>query len=301
MNLKPYPEYKNSGISWFGKIPKDWKVIRNKFLLHEINDKSESGKEELLTVSHYTGITKRKSHFNRETDIITTAKSLIGYKKVSKNNLVMNIMLAWNGSLGISPYEGIVSPAYCVFKVNDKTIFPKFLHYLHRTSKYTSIFKTVSTGVIESRLRLYPEEYFRLISCIPPLNEQLQITCFLDWKTSQIAKLIKTKKQMIELIKEQKQVIINDAVTGKINVATGKPYPKYKASGVEWLGQVPEEWEIKKIKYIAKMKSGENITSISINEIGEYPVYGGNGLRGYYSLLANPLGKYLIGTNNQYF
>ena len=252
MNLKPYPEYKESGEQWLGQVPKEWIVLRNKYFLYELNNKSTTGTEELLTVSHYTGITKRRSRLKEESDLLTTAKTLVGYKLVSKNNLVMNIMLAWNGSLGISPYYGIVSPAYCVFKIDETMLIPKYLHFLHRTSQYISVFKTVSTGVIESRLRLYPEEYFRLQSCFPPLPEQTKIAKFLDHKTVQIAKFIKAKKRMIELFKEQKQAIINDAVTGKIDVTTGKPYPKYKDSGVEWLGQVPEGWKMKKLRVLLK-------------------------------------------------
>jgi len=250
--LKPYLQYKESEVSWFEKIPDGWSVMRNKYFLTEFIVPSENGEEELLTVSQYTGITRRKDKVIDETELLTTAKSLKGYKTVEKDSMVMNIMLAWNGSLGISDYDGIVSPSYAVFRVNGKYAHPRYLHYLHRTKLYTSIFETASTGVIKSRLRLYPENYLALPSVLPPLNEQIQISRYLDWKTSHINKFIKAKKRLIELLKEQKQVIINDAVTGKIDVRTGKPYPKYKDSGIEWLGQVPEEWENKRLKYLVK-------------------------------------------------
>jgi len=293
MKLKPYPEYKESGVPWLGKVPGHWEVLRNKYLLKELDDRSATGDEELLTVSHYTGITKRRSRLTNDNELLTNASSLVGYKKVKPNNFVMNIMLAWNGSQGTSPYSGIVSPAYCVFSVNEKKLSPKYLHFLHRSPFYTAIFKTASTGVIESRLRLYPEQYFRLPTAFPPLKEQTQIARFLDHKSSQISRFILAKKRMMELLKEQKQAIINDAVTGKIDVRTGKPYPKYKESSVEWLGKVPEEWEVRKIKHIAKMKSGDSITSMSIEDKGEYPVYGGNGLRGYYSKFTHD-GEFLL-------
>ncbi|NLO19381.1 MAG: restriction endonuclease subunit S [Ignavibacteria bacterium] len=256
--MKKYPKYKSSGISWLGDIPEHWEVRRNKYIFQERNEKSVKGTEELLTVSQYTGITKRKDKVLGENKLLTNASSLEGYKTVHKNDLVINIMLAWNGSLGISPYHGITSPAYSVFSIRNKNEnFSNFFHYTFRTKIYHSIFKTVSTGVIDSRLRLYPDDFFKLTTLLPPLQEQIQIARFLDWKVGQINKFIKTKKHILELLKEQKQVIINDVVTGKIDVRTGKPYPKYKASAVEWLGDIPEEWEVLPIKRLSKaVKTG---------------------------------------------
>ena len=100
---------------------------------------------------------------------------------------------------------------------------------------------------------------------------------------------------MIELLKEQKQVIINDAVTGKIDVSTGKPHPKYKDSGVEWLGMVPEEWDVRKLKYVAKLKSGDGITSEKISDTGDYHVFGGNGIRGFTTSFTHEGSYVLIG------
>jgi type I restriction enzyme S subunit len=264
VNLKSYPKYRDSGVTWMGNIPGNWIILRNKNFLSETIIQSVNGTEELLTVSQYTGITKRRDRLKEETDLLTTAKSLEGYKIVEKQEMVMNIMLAWNGSLGVSEFDGIVSPAYCVFRINKELANPRYLHYLHRTKLYTGVFETASTGVIKSRLRLYPEKYLALKSVLPPVQEQIQIARYLDWKTTQIAKFIKAKKRLIELLKEQKQVFINDAVTGKIDVRTGKPYPKYKDSGVEWLGMVPEDWEVRRLKFLVKgkLKYGANASGI---------------------------------------
>ena len=151
MKLKPYQQYKNSRDHWFCYIPDGWNIIRNKCFLKELNIPSIFGNEELLTVSQYTGITKKRDRLTDETDLLTTAKTLEGYKTVEKGSMVMNIMLAWNGSLGVSDYDGIVSPAYCVFRIDKNFVFPKYLHYLHRIKLYTGIFETASTGVIKSR------------------------------------------------------------------------------------------------------------------------------------------------------
>jgi len=114
--MNTYPAYKASGVSWLGEIPAHWELRRNKLFFKEMNDPSQDGSEELLTVSQYTGVSKRRDHVAEDTGHLTKASSLIGYKRVQSGDLVINIILAWNGSLGVSAFEGIVSPAYCVFR-----------------------------------------------------------------------------------------------------------------------------------------------------------------------------------------
>ena len=155
----------------------------------------------------------------------------------------MNIMLAWNGSLGVAAVDGIASPAYCVFRAKDG-VDPRFLHYLLRTPLFTGAFKTVSTGVVDSRLRLYPDVFFRLPSLLPPLPEQAAIVRFLDYIDRRIRRYIRAKQKLIELLNEQKQAIIHRAVTRGLD-----PNVRLKPSGVEWLGDVPEHWEVRPAKH----------------------------------------------------
>ena len=108
--LKPYSEYKDSGLPWLGRVPGHWDIRRIKLLLREVDSRSTTGKEQLLRVSQYTGVTQRKSADGSD-EPDTRASSLVGYKRVCANDLVINIMLAWNGSMGVSRYEGIASPA----------------------------------------------------------------------------------------------------------------------------------------------------------------------------------------------
>jgi type I restriction enzyme S subunit len=239
--MKGYPTYKDSGVAWLGDVPEHWEVKRTKYILRETDKRSSTGSEQLLSVSQYTGVTPRKKRGNTEL-VDTRANSLVGYKAVEKNDLVVNIMLAWNGSLGVSQYSGIVSPAYCIYRFTKK-IHPLFFHYLYKTDIYKSTFKTYSTGVVESRLRLYTDKLGRIESLLPPLAEQQQIARYLDWQTTQINKFIKAKKRLIALLKEQKQNIINQAVTKGIN-----PDVTMKDSGVEWLGEIPAHWEAIRLK-----------------------------------------------------
>ena len=278
--MNRYPSYKPSGVKWLGEIPSHWRLVRSKYLWKESFITSENGNEELLSVSQYDGITPAKGDSRSE--------SLKGYKIVSENDLVINIMLAWMGGLGVSNYNGIVSPAYCIYKLNDDSN-PKFLHYLYKTPLYLAEFARHSTGVIPSRWRMYTDDFGRVLSLIPPKEEQNAIVSYLDERTAKIDAAIAQQQKMIELLNERKQIIINRAVTKGLN-----PNAKMKDSGVEWIGEVPEGWEVRKLKHIAKLQSGDTISSDSFTEDG-YPVYGGNGFRGYTNRYTNDGDYVLIG------
>ncbi|MCK4085626.1 restriction endonuclease subunit S [Acinetobacter radioresistens] len=244
-----YAEYKDSGVDALGRIPKEWSVMRGKFLFSEINERSENGDETLLSVSEYYGVKPRGENIS-EGEYLSRAESLEGYKKCYVNDLVMNIMLAWKRGLGISKYNGIVSPAYSVFRFNNK-VSPDFMHYLLRTEEYIKYFKTRSTGIIDSRLRLYPDSFGDIFILLPSIDDQVQITNFLDHETAKIDSLIEKQQKLIELLKEKRQAVISHAVTKGLN-----PDVPMKDSGVEWLGQVPEHWEVSKFGYISQVVRG---------------------------------------------
>jgi len=247
-DIKPYDNYKTSDIGWLGEIPKHWNVRKIKYVFRETDERSELGNEDLLSVSHYTGVTK-KSDKVAKGELLTNAKTLIGYKVVKKDDLVINIMLAWNGSLGISKYDGITSPAYCVYK--SLIGGEKYFGYLFRTKKAQQEFKKQSKGIIESRLRLYSDNFFNIKTAIPTLQEQTAISRFLDFKLAKIDRFIRKKKQIIKLLNEQKEGIINQAITKGINSnVTMKP------SGIDWLGDIPEHWKVRKLKYLGQCQNG---------------------------------------------
>nr|GFC75775.1 hypothetical protein [Tanacetum cinerariifolium] len=142
--LNPDAPRKESGVAWLGEVPAHWEVVLIKTLLREIDSRSTTGKEELLSVSQYTGITPRKEKFEEGTEHITRAASLIGYKKVEVDDLVNNIMLTWNGSLGVSSYAGIVSPAYCVYRFKNNNTLPAYYHHILRTASHKDAYKIKS-------------------------------------------------------------------------------------------------------------------------------------------------------------
>ena len=267
---KAYPAYKDSGVEWLGEIPEGWNILRGKYIFSEINQRSSTGSEVLLSVSEYFGVKPRSESF-LDDEFISRAESLEGYKKCSVNDLVINIMLAWKCGLGVSKYDGIVSPAYSVFRFFE-SIYPDYMHYLYRTEIYNLYFKSRSTGIIDSRLRLYPESFLDIKTLIPSKSEQQTIAQFLDYETAKIDALIAKQEQLIALLKEKRQAVISHAVTKGLN-----PDAPMKDSGVEWLGQVPEHWETPKLNYITS-RVGDGLHSTPKYEdcTGYYFINGNN-------------------------
>jgi type I restriction enzyme S subunit len=244
VKLRSYTEYRESGAEWLGKIPAHWKTRRIKYILREKDSRSTDGKEQLLRVSQYTGVTQRiRADGLDEPD--TRADSLVGYKKVQPDDLVINIMLAWNGSLGVSRYSGIASPAYCVYRFGPDA-HPWYFHHLLRSPTYKARIKAVSTGVVESRLRLYSDDLYRIEALLPPPEEQTAIVRFLDHAHRRMDKAIRAKRKLIALLNEQKQAIIHRAVTRGLD-----PNAPLKDSGIPWLGKIPAHWKISRLKFVA--------------------------------------------------
>lgn len=250
--MQKYSKYKDSGVKWLGEIPSHWEVVKSKYLWKESFAVSDSGREKLLSVSQYDGVTPTKSDSRSE--------SLKGYKIVSKNDLVINIMLAWMGGLGVSKYEGIVSPAYCIYKLCDSSN-PRFLHFLYKTPLYLAEFARRSSGVIPSRWRMYTDDFGQVLSLLPPRKEQDAIVSYLDSVTSKIDEAIAQQQKMIDLLNERKQIIINDAVTKGLD-----PKAKMKNSGIDWIGQIPEHWKTIQLKKYAKIILGKMLSNLQINQ-----------------------------------
>jgi len=258
--MNSYPSYKDSGVEWMGKIPSSWSVKRNKYITIPKKDKSEDGSEELLSVSEYLGVVPR-SVIRKGEDHLTRSESLEGYLKVSKGDLVNNIMLMWKKGLGVSKYDGIVSPSYSVFSFNES--IPTYHHYLFRTDLYITEFRKNSTGIIQSRLRLYDDDFGFIYSYLPPLPEQKQIVSFLDTKTQKIDELIEKTEQKIELLKEKRTSLINHCVTKGLN-----PDVEMKDSGVEWIGEIPSDWDKSQFKYFIKLRHGHQFRDNDFTDSG---------------------------------
>lgn len=211
-------KYCDSGDRFLGGMPIGWQCIRNKYIFRERSEYSETGKEDLLSVSKHYGV-KKYSELKEDEQYATIkpAETLVGYKVVKKNDLVMNIMRARNGSYGISNYDGIVSPAYAVYKP-VRECNPVYLHYFMKTPQVVSMFEAYSYGIAEHRRRLYPQDFLRLFSFVPPLSEQNEIAGHATEIHEKYESLCRKIEKEIELLREYRTRLISDVVTGQMDV-----------------------------------------------------------------------------------
>ena len=276
--LNPYPSYRESGVQWLGRVPEHWKLLRGKFLFRAIDARSGTGQEELLTVSSEHGVVPRSS----ATVTMFKAETYVGHKLCWPGDLVINSLWAWGRGLGISQYYGIISSAYGVYRLRKRKImYSAYVHKLVRSSPFNFELRVRSKGIWKSRLQLTDDAFLSAVFPVPPTMEQMAILRLLDNEERRIQRYIRAKKKLIALLGEQKQAIIHQALTGQVDVRTGQRFSAYKDSNVEWLGRVPDHWEVRRLKTFCSMKSGCAITAQAIESSGAYPVYGGNGLRGY--------------------
>jgi len=243
-NYKAYPEYKDSGVEWLGDVPNHWKTIAISRLFSRTKRTGYTEKE-LLSVYRDYGVIPKSS---RDDNNNKPSEDLSPYQLVQHNDLVMNKMKAWQGSIAISECEGIVSPAYFVYQPN-KILFelahPRYVHYLLRNPIYVTQYLSRSKGIRVNQWDLDPDEFRKIELLLPTKSEQAKIYSFLDHETEKIDNLIEKQQQLIELLKEKRQAVISHAVTKGLN-----PDVPMKYSGVEWLCEMPCHWHLQKGKYI---------------------------------------------------
>ena len=205
---------KECDINWIGKIPQDWKVQRGKNLFIEINERSTTGEEELLTVSHITGVTPRK---NKNVNMFMS-ESLVDYKICHEGDIAANTMWMWQGAIGVSKYYGVISPSYNTYRQKSDTYDADYLEYLLRIPQLVATYAAHSTGITASRLRLYPQGFFSILFPVPPRKEQQEIAVYLNKKIPQIEQLIIKKEKFVDELKSYKRSLIYEYVTGKKEV-----------------------------------------------------------------------------------
>lgn len=241
------------------KYPSRWSLYRGKQLFRVIDERSHEGTEDLLSVSHITGITPR----SQKNVTMFKSESLIGYKLCQMGDIVANTMWTWQGAIGVSKYEGVVSPAYNVYRQRKDYFNSTYLDMLLREHQLVDVYHSLSTGIRPSRLRLYPDVFLTIEFPVPPRAEQDQIVRFLDWKVSEINKLIGIRRKEIQELEELKKSVINDSVKHGLN------HTIYKDSGIRWIGQIPDSWKIHKTKQHVIITNGRNPEMK-----GDIPVYG---------------------------
>lgn len=258
--FQKYPAYKESGVEWLGEIPDNWTLGKLGTLLKPVSIKGQPDLP-LLSITRELGVIERNLDED-EGNHNFIPDDLSGYKVIRKGQFGMNKMKAWQGSYGISRFTGIVSPAYYIFDFTSE-IDPRFFHFAIRSKNYVAFFGRASDGVRIGQWDLSKSRMKEIPFFIPTPSEQTAIANFLDDKTAKIDRAIAQKEQLIALLKERKQIIIQNAVTKGLD-----PNVKLKDSGVEWIGEIPEDWEVKRLKYMVKMIGGYAFNSMDFRDSG---------------------------------
>lgn len=211
--LDPKVKLRDSGVPWLGEIPAHWETERARWLFRERDVRSTTGEEEMLTVSHLTGVTPRS-----EKDVnMFEAETNEGYKQCEPGDLVINTLWAWMGAMGIAPVKGIVSPAYNVYEPGPRLI-PAYIDALVRLPVFAQEVTRYSKGVWSSRLRLYPEGFFEVYLPLPPQEEQRALVAHIARETAKLDAVRAATERTIALLKERRSALIAAAVTGQLNV-----------------------------------------------------------------------------------
>ena len=266
--MRRYESYKDSGVEWLGEVPSHWNLIPNKYIfkLRKNVVGKRSNEYDLLSLS-LKGVIKRdmenpEGKFPAEFDT---------YQEVKEGDFIFCLFDVEETprTVGLSSYHGMITGAYTIFETNN--VDKKFIYYFYLNLDSNKRLKPLYKGL---RNTISKETFFSFNTFIPPLSEQQKISQFLDDKTAKIDQTVDLAEKQIALLKEHKQILIQNAVNRGLN-----PDVPLKDSCVEWIGQVPEHWEVKKIKTFAKINNGLDYKAVIAEE--GYPVYGSGGQFAY--------------------
>ena len=252
----PYPSYKTSGVPWLGDVPVHWEVRRIKTIFREVDERAGDVPGELLSLTRAHGLIPQVEASNR----IASVEDLSSYKICRPGFMVMNRMQAWSGMFAVSTREGLISPDYCMFGLAD-SFEVTYFEYLFKTSLMVGQFAQKSKGIGSGFNRLYTDDFGSIPSFVPLPSEQAGIVRYLDHVDRRIRRYVAAKQKLIVLLEEEKQAVVNRAVTRGLD-----PNVPLKPSGVEWLGDVPEHWEVRPLKRVLhRLIDCEHKTAPAVN------------------------------------
>lgn len=252
---KTYDTYKDSGISWIGNIPSEWNLEHLQSLTKEINEKNNPIKTDyVLSLTIKDGVIP----YEQKGDVGNKSKdNHEEYKLAYPNTIVLNSMNILIGAVGICNYFGCVSPVYYVFKNNERSNL-HFINYILSSTPFQKYLRKYANGILEIRLRISSNDIIKRYIPTPPLNEQQAIATYLDKKCGEINSLISLQEEMISELQAYKQSVITETVTKGLD-----PNVPMKDSGFEWIGMIPEEWKIQRLRTLGSCQNG-------ISKGGEY-------------------------------
>lgn len=237
--MEKFYVYKDSGIKWLGKIPQHWEVRKIKYVFTERSEKGYPEEPVLCSTQKYGVIPQ----YMYESHVVVVNKGLEGLKLVRKGDFVISLR-SFQGGIEYAYYQGIISAAYTILNLNDNC-YSNYIKYLMKSFDFIQLLQTCVTGIREGQNINYA--LLRKSSLpLPPLTEQRAIVSYLDGKVGQIDTYIAKQTQQIELLKELKQAVIANAVTKGI-ANDNNHHTKLKQSGISWIGEIPEHWEVKRL------------------------------------------------------
>lgn len=239
---KAYPEYKDSGVEWLGKVPSHWEILSAKRMFQSVRTPAYKSDEQLAASQKYGVISQSLMMQLNDSKVMLALKGTESFRHVEANNFVISLR-SFEGGIEYSQYTGCVSPAYTVLK-NSKPISYGYYRYLLKCTPFIAALQS-STDSLRDGKSINYEQFSALSLPLSPVPEQNVIATFLDHETAKIDNLIEKQQQLIELLKEKRQAVISHAVTKGLN-----PDVPMKDSGVEWLGDVPKHWDVCAIKHI---------------------------------------------------
>ena len=269
-DLKPYPAMKDSGVPWLGEVPEHWKQLPGRACYRERHVPNTGLIETtVLSLSYGRIVVKPVDKLHG-----LVPASFETYQIVTPGDIIIrptDLQNDWNSlRFSLSHNRGIITSAYLCFHTTDLWT-REYGHLLLHTYDLSKVFYGLGSGL---RQNLDWTDFKYLPCLVPPLHEQATIVRFLDHADRRIRRYIRAQQQLIALLEEQKQAIIHQAVTGQIDVRTGKPYQAYKPSGVEWLGDVPEHWERRAVWQLFEIGRGKVTSHEYIaNHSGSFPLY----------------------------
>jgi len=240
---------KDSGLEWLGTIPENWHVIRSGRLFREVVDTGHPSLK-LLSIDRFRGVIPQSDLGRKE----RAPEDRSAYKHIRKGELGYNLMNAFMGSIGVSPFEGILSPAYAVGRP-ARPLNPWYFHYLYRSPIYLIQFGRWSYGIMYERNRLYFDRFRVIPVPYPPIDEQNRIVAFLKSQDTAFRILLSNKRTLISLLNDEKRAITDRAMT--IGV---EPRVSLKRSTIRYLGDIPEHWELRRLKYLVRNVNDQSET-----------------------------------------
>ena len=270
--LKPYRAYKDSGVEWLGKVPAHWEIERGKCLFRKM-DRPVREVDEVVTCFRDGVVTLRR---NRRVHGFTESLQEIGYQGIRRGDLVIHGMDAFAGAIGVADSDGKGTPVYSVCEPRPTARADYYAHALREMARSQWI-QALTKGIRERSTDFRFESFGSQRVPHPPLPEQAAIVRFLDHADRGIRRYIRAKEKQIALLEEQKQAIILQSVTGRVDVRTGQPYPSYKRTDAEWLEQVPTHWESRRLKWVTRLQRGYDLPSDQ-RVSGPFPVVSSGGV-----------------------